>query len=1106
MPKRHSLRSSLLSCAALMGLSLGGAQAEPGYLREPSLSGQTVLFNAEQSVWSVPLAGGQAQRLTSVPQGANAIDPHPVISPDGTQIAFAANFDGPTEIYVMPRSGGTPQRLTFENVARLKIIGWDAHAGILYATPAATGPYYTQTVTAIDPKTSAKHVFPLSGVNDAALSPDGRWLYAVRFGLATTGDHMRAYRGGALSQLWRFDLQNGKEAERIGTHDANLIRPMPWRDRLIVISDQNGRYNLWSLATDGSAAKQLTRFTDYSVLEASISGDHIVIRKGADLFDFNLASGETTPIKIDLTSDNLPRSPYWLEKPTRFLTSSTISPKGETAAFTMRGHVVVAGASPRRVVVLATPDNVRLRLAQITPDGKSIIAFSDAGGDSALWRFAADGSGKGEAITQPSPTEPVILSLSPDGKYAAHTDLLGRLWLTDLSTKADKLVDNATQDGTNVFDSLSWSSDGHVLAFVRTRGANLRRQIALYVPATGQTNWVTDGRYESYTPSFSPDGKWLWFLSDRTFLLSNDSPWGDRNIGPAFPKRTGIYALALQAGARFPFQPATELEAAGNKPDADKKDDKTKDGDKKKSLPAIEWSGLATRLYQAPVPAGDYSGLGVSDEYLFTIDSSGDGDRPGDLKSIHIDNNEHKIETYAATISDFDITPDGKTLLTLSRRGKNAPELLLTPAGEKQPKELAGKKIELDHLRLRIDPGQEWLDEFIDAWRLHRDHYYDRDLQGVDWKAVRAHFAPFVDRLGDRADLDDLLGQMVAEIGAMHSQLHAPTTLDQPASSLIAGLGAHLTHEDKGFRIDHIYQGDRDLPDQQSPLAAPGVDARDGDLVVAINGQPTAGQPDLGSLLADQAGKQVLLTLSRAGKEHKVIVTPVPYMKERGLRARDWEVGRANVVDRASHGRIGYLHLQSMVGDDMEAFAREFYANIDKDGLIVDVRGNTGGNIDSWVLTQLMRRPWMFWGRYGNAPSVNMQQSFQGRLIVLSDEMTYSDGETFSQGIKSLHIAPLLGERTAGAGVWLSDGDRLIDNGNARTAENPYFDLNGHWLVENKGVSPDIQVENMPVATFNGQDQQLDAAIAWLRKDMADHPRPALKPEAFPAQQPAAPR
>ncbi|MBS1069166.1 S41 family peptidase [Gluconobacter cerinus] len=1100
---RFSLRRSLLSCAALLGCTYGlTAQAEPGYFREPSVTGQTVLFSAEQSVWSVPLTGGTAQRLTSAPHGANAVDPQPVLSPDGKEIAFLANFDGPTELYIMPSSGGTPRRMTFENAPKLHIAGWDAHAGILYSMPDATGPYYSYNVAALDPKTGAKHVYPLANVNDASISPDGKWLYAVRFGLAVTGDHMRAYRGGALSQLWRFDLQSGTEAERIGTRTANLIRPMPWRDRLIVISDENGRYNLWSTATDGTDARQLTHFTDYSVLEASLSDDHVVFRKGADLFSLDLTSGESHQIPVNLVSDNAPRAPYWLDRPTRFTTSETISPKGDAAIFTMRGHTVVAAASPRRLIVLPTPDNVRLRLARVTPDGKSVIAFSDAGGESALWRFAADGSGKGEALSQPSSTEPVALEISPDGKYAAHTDLLGRLWLLNLSSKAEKLVDDATQDGTNVFDSLSWAADGKALAFVRTRGSNLRRQIALYSPETGRTEWVTSDRYESYSPTFSPDGKWLWFLSDRTFSLANGSPWGDRNLGPAFPHRTGIYALALQAGERFPFQAPTELDHDDSKEKSDKKDEK-KDAPKK-PLPAFEWSGLADRLYQVPVPAADYHGLAAASDYLFTVDGTDDDANP--LKSIHIDNNEHKIETFSPKVEDFSLSADGKTIMTVVPRAKQAPEVLLLPVGAKKPDDVAGKSVSFDGLRLRIDPAQEWSDEFVDAWRLHRDHYYDRDLHGVDWKAVRAHFAPFVDRLGDRADLDDLLGQMVAEIGAMHSQLRPAQSLEDPAANLIAGLGAQITREAKGFRITHIYRGDRDLPDQQSPLAAPGVDAQDGDLIVAVNGQSASDEPDLSTLLANQAGKQVLLTLLRNGKEHKTVVTAVSWRKQKSLRARDWEVSRADLVDRASHGRIGYLHLQAMVGDDMEAFAREFYANIDKDGLIVDVRGNNGGNIDSWVLTQLMRRSWMFWSRYGNAPAIDMQQAFQGHLIVISDEMTYSDGETFSQGIKSLHIAPLLGERTAGAGVWLSDGDRLIDNGNARTAENPYFDMSGHWLVENKGVSPDIEIENMPVATFKGQDQQLDAAVSYLKTQMADHPRPALKAEPFPVQQPASPQ
>nr|WP_249110410.1 S41 family peptidase [Neokomagataea anthophila] len=1083
-----------VSHAATNDPNATGPHAAGSYFREPYLNGTTLLFSAEQSVWSVSAHGGTAQRLTSLPQPGHAVAPHPVSSPDGKWVAFLGNFDGPTEIYIMPSAGGTPKRITFENSARLKLIGWDKNAGILYSAPSPTGPYYNSIVAALDPETGRKTVYPLANINDAALSADGRWIYAVRFGLATTGDHMRSYRGGALSQLWRFDLRNGKEAERIGTRSANLVHPMPWRDRLIVLSDADNRFNLWSLATDGSDAQPLTHFTDDSVLEASISGDHVIFRKGPDLFDLDLTNNTTQLVPISVISDDAPRQAYWLSDPAKFLTSNAIAPKGNAAILTMRGHVVIAGVSPRRIVTIPTPDSIRLRLARATPDGKSILAFNDVSGESALWRFAADGSGAGEAIGKPSPTQPVLLVISPDGKYAAHTDMRGLLWLTDLTHKTESCVDDAVKDGTTSFDSVTWSADSKAIAFVRTRGSSLRRQIALFDLQSKKTTWVTDNRYESYTPVFSPDGHWLWFLSDRTFSLSNGSPWGDRNLGPAFPHRTGIYALALQNDVRFPFLAPTELDVEPTTPSKKQSDSK---GEKAKAIPAISWSGLPSRLYQAPVSASDYRGLAASNDFLFTLDATGDDSAA--LKSIHIDNKEHKTETYAPDVDDFDLSADGKTLLTFTERKNGPPSLLLLPAGAKKPDDMTGVNINLAPVHFHISPMQEWHDEFIDAWRLHRDHYFDRHLQGVDWNGVRAHFEPLLNRLGDRSDLDDLLGQMVAEIGAMHSQIHPAQNDDAPASRFIAGLGAATERQENGFRIIHIYEADKDLPDQQSPLAMPGVDAQNNDVITAINGQSTKDAPDISPLLEDQAGKQVLLTLHRGDKEHKTVVVPVSWRAEKEMRARDWEVNRAEVVDRVSHGRIGYLHLQAMVGSDMEAFAREFYANIDKDGLIIDVRGNNGGNIDSWVLTQLMRRAWMFWSRYDNAPAIDMQQAFQGHLIVLSDEMTYSDGETFSQGIKSLHIASLLGERTAGAGVWLSDADHLVDNGMARTAENPYYDMNGHWLVENKGVSPDIEVENMPVATFHGQDQQLDAAISYLLKDMNEHPRSILKADPFPS-------
>ncbi|NHO32016.1 S41 family peptidase [Acetobacter fallax] len=1071
------------------------AYAAPGYLRDPAIAGETLAFDAEQSVWTVPVQGGAARRLTD----RTRIDPHPVLSPDGTQVAFLANFDGPTEIYVMPVSGGTPRRVTFENLA-VQPVGWDAKAGLLYSMAPDIGPGFSRIVASVNPATGDRHVYPLADANDAVLSADGQWLYFVRFGTAMSRDHLRAYRGGAVSQLWRFNLHGNGEAERIGSKDVNLRRPMLWHDRLVLVSDQNGRDNLWSYAPDGSDPQQLTHHRDMGVRQASLSGSIVVYQLGADLFRYDLSSGTGGRIPVDIASDDAERRPQWLDHPFHYLNDIALAPDGRLAALTFRGHVVLAGPGERRRVQIADAANIRLRHATVSQDGKAVYAFSDASGESEIWRFPTDGDGKGEQLTHGSHTEPTALYVSPDGRLIAHADLSGPLSVLDVIKKEDRIVDDATRDGTNTYETVSWAPDSHALAFVRSRGGNIRRQIAIYTLKDGRTNWLTDGKYESYTPAFTPDGRWLYFLSDRDFSLANGSPWGDRNPGPVFPKRTGIYALGLQPDAKFPFLPATELDPS--EPDKAAGKDKDKADNKDKAKPAaIVTDGLGRRLYKVPVPAGDYSSLAVSGEFLYALDGT---DEAKPLKSIHIDGREHKVETFAPGVQSFSITPDGKTLLLQMHAPKQAPpKLLLVPAGARQPTDLGPDTIRLDDLRLRIDPGAEWSEMFDDSWRLHRDHFYDRTMRGVDWNAVRGRYRPLVERLADRSDLDDLIGQMVGELSALHSQLRPADTGVRPATDLIAGLGARLEREKEGFRIAHIYASDQDLPDQISPLLHPNVDVHEGDLIIAINGQSVVGAPDLSLQLADQAGRQVLLTIRRGGHDHRTVVVATNAVREQALRYSDWEMSRAAMVEQASHGRIGYLHLRAMGPPDIATFIREFYANLDKDGMVIDVRRNMGGNIDSWILSELMRRAWMFWGRYNTAPAVNMQQAYRGHLVVLCDEFTYSDGETFSQGIRSLHLAPLVGMRTAGAGVWLSDSDRLIDRGLARTAEDPYFDMNGHWLVENHGVEPDITVENMPHATFAGQDQQLMKAIDVLNDGLARDPVPALKPEAFAPQPPA---
>jgi tricorn protease len=376
-------------------------------------------------------------------------------------------------------------------------------------------------------------------------------------------------------------------------------------------------------------------------------------------------------------------------------------------------------------------------------------------------------------------------------------------------------------------------------------------------------------------------------------------------------------------------------------------------------------------------------------------------------------------------------------------------------------------------------------------------------MHGADWTKIRAKFAPLVDRVTDRDELNDLLAQMLAELGTMHSQIATGDLRTAQDSGQPGFLGATFAREPGGARIAHIYRTDPELPNDRSPLARPGVDAREGDLITAVNGTPLTAVDDIAQLLVDRAGQQVLLTLARSDpaakdkgpKEIRTVVSAVDARHNAGLRYSDWEESRRTLVQNAGDGRIGYLHLRAMSKDDIATFAREFYAQVDREGLIIDVRRNNGGNIDSWVIEKLLRRAWAYWKpRYGEHHSrVNMQQTFRGHLVVLVDEDTYSDGETFAAGIKTLGLAPLVGMRTAGAGVWLSDSNRLADRGMARVAETPQFAVGtGEWLVENKGVEPDVTVENLPNATFKGEDAQLDAALKLLMEKMTTDPMKPL--------------
>jgi len=770
-------------------------------------------------------------------------------------------------------------------------------------------------------------------------------------------------------------------------------------------------------------------------------------------------------------------------------------------------------------VEIAVPEGARAREAVFSPDEKWVYAIVDSTGENEIWRYAADGSGKGEQLTRDGNSHRWQLYPSPDGRWLGHSDKKGRFWLLDLASKSNVVIDDAGKAGVDKHDEILWSGDSKNLALVRAASTEQRDQIGLYNLDSKRLAFVTSDRYTSRSPVFSPDGKWLYFLSARNFQLANGSPWGDRNMGPVFDKRTGVFALALQPGNRFPFKPDDELSKPGDKAaegDAEKAAAqaaekavakavaKTAPEPKPagKALPAIVYAGLAERLYEVPLAAGNYRALQMDDKRLYFLDAEAEG--KATLKTLAIASNGPQPETFVAGVREYDLAADKKHLYYRTFAANGPGEMVIVDAGAKAPSDVSKAKVKVDDWSFTSNPRLEWRQMFNDAWRMHRDFLYDVKMRGVNWTGVRDKYLPLVDRVTDRAELNDVLGMMISEVGALHSQIAPGDVRRSAPEGAPAGLGALLSRGAEGYRVDHIYRSEPELPSERGPLAQADVDVKEGDIITAVNGKPVLEARDIADLLLNQADKQVLLRVQR--KEGKgdagrsVIVTPVNMTKQAALRYSDWEQSRARQVEAASKGRVGYLHLRAMGPRDIASFARDFYANINREGLIIDVRRNNGGNIDSWIIEKLLRKAWAFWAQPGVQAAPNMQNTFRGHLVVLVDEYTYSDGETFAAGIKALGLAPLVGKRTAGAGVWLSDNNRLSDNGMARVAEMGQFNtVDGQWLIEGIGVSPDVEVDNPPHATFQGQDRQLEVALELLDKTLKEKPIKPYQPQMIPA-------
>lgn len=1081
-------RAGLLLCAALP------AWATEGWYRDPAIHGDTVVFTAEGDLWRVSTQGGLAQRLTTHP----AEESQAALSPDGRTLAFVASYEGAPEVYAMSLTGGAPKRLSFDS-ARVWVQGFAPDGRVLYASEAAVGPSWTRVLRLVDPQSGATETLPLADAREAAFDADTGRVYFSRFGLAVTYDNARDYTGGAAAQLWQWRLGSEEEAQRLQPADlTNPQRPLFVNGQLLLLGERAGLTHLWRW--NGTDAPQaLTAHADFDVRRPSAHGGRVVYQHGADLRLLELASGTDRRLDIRLGSDLAQTRERQLGEPLKYLQAATLAADGSRAVLSARGSAVLVGLDSLRRIELSAPHGARLREAVLPRDARHVYALTDIDGRSELWRYPADGSPGGERVLADEGSYRFRLYPSPDGRQLAHTDKAGRLFVLELASGRNREIDHGEFARDDAYAEVNWSPDSRHLAVLRVDSARLINQLILIEAASGRRLTLSSDRYPTVSAAFSRDGAFLYFFASRSYASSVPGPWGDRNTGPFFDRRNRLYALALDPKARFPFAATTELDPV----DAGGEDSKEND----KAAPTLVWDGLAERLFEAPLVAGNYSQLAADDKRLYFLErDSAPGSRPS-LRTLEIGNAPPKPETFASGLAGYALSADGKKLLLLRAKADNGvEELQIVAAGAKAPEDLSRATLKLADWRLPNDPREEWVQMFNDAWRMHREFSFDPAMRGLDWEAIRRRYAALLPRVQDRIELDDLLAQMIGELGLLHSQIRPGEYRTAPDAPVPAALGAQIGADARGLFIEHIYRSDPELPGERSPLAQSGVDARRGDRLLAVNGRPLKNRAELAQALANQAGQQVLLELQRgAASPHRTVVLPVRSDREAFLRYSDWVEGRRARVDSAAQGRIGYLHLRAMGPQDIASFARDFYAQFDREGLIIDVRRNRGGNIDSWIIEKLLRRAWAFWQPPRGAPYTNMQQTFRGHLVVLTDALTYSDGETFAAGVKALQLGPVIGTRTAGAGIWLSDRNRLVDGGTARIAEFGQFEVgSGRWLIEGLGVAPDIEVDNPPRASFLGEDAQLEAALTHLRRRLQEAPLPGLQAQPIPPRGTAA--
>lgn len=1039
-------------------------------LRFPATNGEDIVFSYAGDLYSVPLSGGDAHRLTS----HEGYEIFPRFSPDRSSIAFTGQYDGNTEVYLIPAHGGEPKRLTFTATNSRDDLGdrmgpnnivmaWSPDGkGIVYRNRIGDG--FTGKLWNVSPQGGMPEQIPLPEGGFCCYSPDGKKLAYNR--VMREFRNWKYYRGGMADDIWIYDPQSNS-VENITNNIAQDIFPMWIDDTIYFISDRDRTMNLFAYNTVTKQTKKVTNHADYDIKFPSTDGKIIVYENGGYIYKFDPKSGLSEKITINVTSDNVAARKEKINVD-KMLTAYSLSPDAHRIAVTARGEVFDVPASEGVTKNISRTPGANDRNANWSPDGKHIAYISDETGETEIWIYSLS-DGTRNQLTSGNDTYIRTLRWSPDSKKIIYTDRKNRIVEVDTATKAKRTL---LQNPEGEFYHVAHSLDSKWITYTKS-GANNMSVVYVYDTTSGKEYAVTEKWYDSSSPIFSSDGKYLIFNSDRDFNpIYSQTEWNH-----AYNRMGGLYMALLKKSDASPLLPKDDSDPIDN----DKKE-KTESKEQKKADNSIsveiDTDVIQSRIIKLPLQAGYYRPIYSDGKNIWYSNS-------GSIKAFNLENKEEKTVAAGASMS---VSPDGKKAAFY----KNG-SIYIAPLGTSATLD---KPVDLGSLIADVDYEQEWAQIFDEVWRAFRDGFYLENMHGVDWNAIKTKYAQLLPYAKTRYDLNYIIGEMIAELACGHAYINPGQIKSAPRISM-GLLGAELSRDKNGYyRIDKIIPGAVYSESLRSPLTEPGLNVNEGDYITAIDGIPTNSVDNIYSLLIGKADKLTELTISSSPEgtsTRKVIVKPID--NEAPLYHYNWVQENIQKVDKATNGRVGYIYIPDMGPEGLNEFARYFYPQLDKEALIIDDRANGGGNVSPMLIERLLREPYrLTMSRTSTKVGTIPDATLVGPKVLLVNKYSASDGDLFPWSFKANNMGKIIGTRTWGGIIGISGSLPYMDGTDVRVPFFTNYDAKtGKWIVENHGVDPDILIDNDPIKEQSGVDQQLDKAIEVIMEELKTRkPLPAV--------------